>query len=362
MIESTEKLERTRRSAETASNVEASLNVEEDDVVRVYFKRSCQRQTILSCAATESDQSNLDKDIKVVCTKITCRVGRLTQNNTVRIHLTGWLWTASFFKLHLPDINLVSRLSVAHWGTVPANLKSYLNGPVNLNFADPPPAYEMTQSVVFRGVTGKHLDRIPLWPILTGVVAGSIMLFAMIALLYYCGFFQRRKKTLDAKKRHTLTQSVLAASAAKRSDSPPLEFLFNESNKKNGHFAKNGTSNGVSVGDYTGNPMVAGSPDLLYAHSPQPPSPPPENDEDAGSNDWLVSPEKVEGEKVPLLSTKLLKTDEPEEAKVKLLDSVDKPEESVETTPVHEEGRTNRAAGDEIPDWLLTEVEQNTQN
>ncbi|KAM7534998.1 hypothetical protein Aperf_G00000099692 [Anoplocephala perfoliata] len=294
-----------------------------DNRVDVYFKRAGQLQTTISCDTSIHPANQLD--FSIVCVRVVCRVSRLSRADVVRVSLTGWLWTPTFFKHQLPDVKFVTRLSVFDWGEPPRILLAYPEA--LLDFPDIPPAYELQQAVVFRGVAGKYRARIPIWPIIVGAVCGSILLFGLIASLYCCGFFRRRQKTNAAKRK-----SMMAAAAARGRqpvhaiEDHPATFLLDKGKNGNGS-----SGNGRNAEIYTANPMHAGSPDLLYATSPQPPTPLPE---EPGEWDEHHPLEEAE-EKVERL--------EPEEVPLEKSQSRDPSPSS--------------SAG--LPDWLMSEIKKN---
>lgn len=313
-----------------------------DNRADVYFRRSGQRQSTISCTTPDSQttdplRSNLD--FTVICARVICHLNKLLRADTVRVSLTGWLWTPTFFKHQLPDVKFVSRLSLLEWGEPPEILRSYPSA--RLDFPDDPPAYELPQAVVFRGVTGKYLSRIPLWPIIVGVVLGSILLFSLIASLYCCGFFRRRQRTKEARRK-----SMMAAAAAKRrpsayaTDEHPAAFLLDK-----GTNGKDVSSNGRNADIYTANPMHAGSPDLLYAREPQPPTPPPPENQIGGNRDseWMEEDPSKENEQ---RAQEKVNQPETEQAPVAKSDDRDPRDPS----PSSSSG---------LPDWLMSEIKEN---
>ncbi|KAL5970629.1 Integrin alpha-V [Taenia solium] len=312
-----------------------------DKSVEVYFKRSGQRQSTISCTVPNSqttDPRRNNLDFTVICARVICHLNKLLRADTVRVSLTGWLWTPTFFKHQLPDVKFVSRLGLLEWGEPPEILRSYPSA--RLDFPDDPPAYELPQAVVFRGVTGKYLARIPLWPIIVGVVLGTILLFSLIASLYCCGFFRRRQRTKEAKRK-----SMMAAAAVKSrpsaytNDDHPAAFLLDK-----GTNGKDVSSNGRNAGIYTANPMHAGSPDLLYAREPQPPTPPPEHPTGSDrDSEWM---EEV-----------------PNKANVKGTQKKVDQLESEEAPAAKDDDRYPRdpspSSSSGLPDWLLSEIKAN---
>ncbi|CAH8556768.1 unnamed protein product [Dicrocoelium dendriticum] len=156
----------------------------------------------------------------VKCTAIHCRLDRLDQHDTVRLEWVGWLWSETFFNLHTPDVQLVSRLRVENWGELPPLITNYkriqsirrnMPAVVLFDYPDPTPSYEMTQSIVFRAVQPEHRHMVPLWPIIVGVVVGCLLLMALGVCCYASGFFRRkslqkrlqdREAKQQLKKRH----------------------------------------------------------------------------------------------------------------------------------------------------------------
>ena len=307
-----------------------------DNRVEVYFKRSGQRQATISC--TPEDSLTNDLDFKVICARVICRLRKLQHADTVRVSLTGWLWTPTFFKYQLPDVKFVTRLSLLDWGEPPQVLLTYPSA--RLDFPDDPPTYELPQAVVFRGITGKYRERIPLWPIIVGVVLGSMLLFSLIASLYCCGFFRRRQRTKEAKRK-----SMMAA-ASKRgrpseyaSDDHPAKFLLDK-----GGNGKGDSSNGRYRDIYTANPMHAGSPDLLYAPGPQPPTPLPADD--LSSPDWT---QEHLAEKDASEEAGQEKSTKEESTEVQM----NKPDEDQHS------GEPSASSSTGIPDWLMSEIKEN---
>ncbi|VDM31502.1 unnamed protein product [Hydatigera taeniaeformis] len=313
-----------------------------DNRADVYFRRSGQRQSTISCAvpkAQSTDHRRSNLDFTVICARVICHLNKLLRADAVRVTLTGWLWTPTFFKHQLPDVKFVTRLSLLEWGEPPQVLRFYPSA--RLDFPDDPPAYELPQAVVFRGVTGKYLSHIPLWPIIVGVVLGSILLFSLIASLYCCGFFRRRQKTKEAKRK-----SMMAASAAKgrqpihKNDDHPAAFLLDK-----GTNAKDVSSNGRNADIYTANPMHAGSPDLLYAPEPQPPTPPPAENPIGGSRDseWMG-----EGPKNGSVREPQEEVDQP--GIEQILADKDDNRDPHDPSPSSSSG---------LPDWLMSEIKAN---
>ncbi|EUB60996.1 Protein DPCD [Echinococcus granulosus] len=313
-----------------------------DNRADVYFKRSGQRQSTISCTVADSQSTDLrqsDLDFTVICARVTCHLNKLLRADTVRVSLTGWLWTPTFFKHQLPDVKFVSRLSLMDWGEPPQILRSYPSA--RLDFPDDPPAYELPQAVVFRGVTGKYLARIPLWPIIVGVVLGSILLFSLIASLYCCGFFRRRQRTKEARRK-----SMMAAAAVKgrpsahATDNHPAAFLLDK-----GTNAKGVPSNRRNADIYSANPMHAGSPDLLYAPEPQPPTPPPPESPNGGNRDseWMQEDPKMESVQETQEKVDQLETEQVSEVKNNDRDPRDR-------SPSSSSG---------LPDWLMSELKEN---
>uniref|UniRef100_A0A5K3FV35 ZP domain-containing protein n=1 Tax=Mesocestoides corti TaxID=53468 RepID=A0A5K3FV35_MESCO len=276
---------RRRRSTSQEDTIESSrmtfISPFGDNRVRVYFKRSGQRQATISCVAPQSDNPyGGELDFEVVCATVICRLGKLSHADAIRISLTGWLWAPTFFKYQLPDVNFVNKLSLINWGPPPKTLLAYPSA--ILEYPENPPSYELAQTIVFRGVTGKYLEQIQLWPIVVGVVLGSILLFSLIASLYCCGFFRRRQKTKEAKRKSMMAARSRASAHA--GDDHPSAFLL----QKNAN-GKDVSANGKRSQTYTANPMHAESPNLIYAPGPQPPTPPPQESNDVSNrnSDWV---------------------------------------------------------------------------
>ncbi len=347
-------LKRRRRSlnhgdSELAPSAVTIIDRFGDNRVTVHFKRSCQRQTTISCAEVRPDDPRRNElDFRVVCARVKCRLPKLAKADTVHVKFTGWLWAPSFFKHHLPDVKIVSRLSLSDWGVPPLMLSAYPSA--ILMYPEKLPAYEMPQTVVFRGVTGRYLDRIHLWPILVGVVLGSILLFSLIASLYCCGFCRRRQKTKEAKRRSMMAASRRARSAAAPvPESHPSAFLLQ--GKPNG---AESPINGKDVQAYTANPMHAGSPDLIYASDPQPPTPPVPNELGDESTDWLLTEPDQSGSGAQ---------DESGEADQSGDGAHD---ESAETAQSEMEERLGEreaspASSAGLPEWLMSELKANEE-
>lgn len=283
-------------------------------------------------------------DFKVVCARIKCHLPKLPQTDTVRVILTGWLWTPSFFDLHLPDIKFVSQLSLASWGPKPPILDAYPSAV--LDYPEFPPIYGMSQAVVFRGVAGRFLDRVPLWPILVGVILGSILLFGLMASLYCCGFFRRRQKTKEAKRRSMMAASRRIRNSGLTKDTHPTTALLLEG-LRNGSNHGGIAANGKEALVYTANPLHVGSDNLIYAVEPQPPTPPATTTDDE-TMDLLLneSPEQlpIETPSQPLLVGQL------EPVEVVISDN--------ETTA----DAPSPASSSDLPDWLLKELKDNEAN
>ena len=331
---------RRRRSVDSEEPEELSSTVTftspfGDNRVEVYFKRSDQRQTTISCSS--SDSLSKDLDFKVVCARVICRLGKLQHADTVRVSLTGWLWTPTFFKYQLPDVKFVSRLSLLDWGPPPQIPLTYPSA--RLDSPDDPPVCELPQTVVFRGVTGKYLERIPLWPIIVGVVFGSILLFGLIAILYCCGFFRRRQRTKEAKRKSMMAAaSKRSRPSAYASDDHPANFLL-----ERGINGKGAPSNGRYTDIYTANRMHAGSPDLLYAPGPQPPTPLPTDDLLIPNWPQEHLTEKDRLEEPPENATHVDSTDA-------LLTETDEDRHCGKSSPSSSTG---------IPEWLMSEIKEN---
>ncbi|VDK35384.1 unnamed protein product [Taenia asiatica] len=312
-----------------------------DKSVEVYFRRSGQRQSTISCTVPNSqttDPRRNNLDFTVICARVICHLNKLLRADTVRVSLTGWLWTPTFFKHQLPDVKFVSRLSLLEWGEPPEILRSYPSA--RLDFPDDPPAYELPQAVVFRGVTGKYLARIPLWPIIVGVVLGTILLFSLIASLYCCGFFRRRQRTKEAKRKSMMAAAaVRSRPSAYTNDDHPAAFLLDK-----GTNGKDVSSNGRNAEIYTANPMHAGSPDLLYAREPQPPTPPPEHptgsDRDSEWMEEVPSKANVKGR----------------QEKVDQLESEEAPAAKDDDRHPRDPSPSSSSG---LPDWLLSEIKEN---
>ncbi|KAL7060937.1 hypothetical protein AAHC03_010120 [Spirometra sp. Aus1] len=431
---------RSRRSVDAVEAPPVTPPTDENNTVtRAYFKRSCQRQVLIRCPSFSTSpsptgpenkgSSGVEKvqkfgdcatvaasDIEVTCARVVCHLNKMAPSDTVRLHVSGWLLASTFFKHHLPDVKFVTKLSLLNWGDLPPSVSAYANlsdsaeekvGPggsaaVLLDFPSPAPTYEMAQSVVFRNVSPRRLARMPLWPILTGIVVGSIILVTVISLLYYCGFFNRRKRTRAARRRAELTasyrRSVIAAGGAGAGGAGGFagpaankpDFLLppekNSTQVRNGHHRSE-----KEKGLYAAVPMVEGSADLVYAVSPEPPSPcAPEKEEfepepsvhrEAGafvsSTDQLLHHSPATGEHVNTahsasdLDTVEQLDDDDVESSMEALSTTDRPtdraEKVAESTvtddsskaPPADSANTSGATQDEqLPEWLVGELEE----
>ncbi|VDL88863.1 unnamed protein product [Schistocephalus solidus] len=434
---------RSRRSADAveASPITSPIGVEEEEdntVTRAYFTRSCLRQVLIQCSSFSASSSPMGPenkytdgtekaqrigdctavtafDISVVCARVVCHLNKMAPSDTVRLHMSGWLMASTFFKHNLPDVKFVTRLSLLNWGDLPPSVSAYTNlsgSPeqaavpgdsvaVLLDFPSPKPTYEMAQSVVFRNASPRRLARMPLWPIIAGIVVGSIILVTVISLLYYCGFFSRRKRTRAARRRAELTasyrRSIIAAGGAGAGGAGGFvgpaaskpDFLLPPPEKNAAQARNGGHRFEREKGLYAAVPMVEGSADLVYAVSPEPPSPcSPEKEEfepelaapsEAGvfisSTDQLIQHSPPAGEHVNTAhSTSDLDTfeqlndgDSSPEVMLKTDRLADKVEEVVEPAlsgepselPSADTANTSGATQDEhLPDWLVGELEE----
>lgn len=69
--------------------------------------------------------------------------------------------------------------------------------PVGVRPSGKPAAYfAFVQTLFFPQIYPKLLQQIPYWPIVVGVVLGSIVLVLIFIGLYECGFFKRRRPPL----------------------------------------------------------------------------------------------------------------------------------------------------------------------
>ncbi|KAA0191496.1 Integrin alpha-ps, partial [Fasciolopsis buskii] len=140
------------------------------------------------------------------CAEIQCHLSSLEKGDTVRLRWSGWLWAATYFTLHTPDVQLISRLRVANWGQPPESIRFYqlladsqqpnrteLSDLIQLDYPDPWPAFELKQSIIFRNVQPDVIHQVPWWPIVVGIVIGILLLTALGICCYCCGFFRRKR-------------------------------------------------------------------------------------------------------------------------------------------------------------------------
>ncbi|KAK4473767.1 hypothetical protein MN116_003106 [Schistosoma mekongi] len=206
----------------------ASLNkhkpIRDSEIGLTYntLQRDYENRIILNCPHFRQSV-NSTKDIRTIenkylikCINIQCQIKHFERGDTVRLKWIGWLWAETFFKLHKSDIQFVSRLHIDHWGDLPLIIKSYHDIQENLfrnkshtmneKFIDikyPSNNYfELKQSIIFHSVQLKVTHKVPLWPIIAGIIVGLSILMILSALLYCGGFFTRRRKysAIKAKK------------------------------------------------------------------------------------------------------------------------------------------------------------------
>ncbi|TPP60601.1 Integrin, partial [Fasciola gigantica] len=262
------------------------------------------------------------------CVEIRCNVARLEKSDTVRLRWTGWLWAATYFALHTPDVQLTSRLRVANWGQPPESVRFYqlltdyqqtsqtrLSDLIQFDYPDPAPVFEMKQSIIFYNVHPDVIHQVPWWPIVVGVVVGSLLLAALGICCYCCGFFRRKRipskveAKMHARGIRSSSKDRLLSSNGDEPDnkgkSGVPSFL---STKPRTETAISAVPSSKSVSErrvkiHRKAPdqtefLVQASPNLLCAEEPEPPSPkiprsytaPPdwevEDDEREGIENW----------------------------------------------------------------------------
>ncbi|KAF6776655.1 hypothetical protein AHF37_03889, partial [Paragonimus kellicotti] len=238
-----------------------------------------------------------DRNRKIQCLSVRCELHRLDKYDTVRLHWSGWLWAESFFHLHMSDVQLSSQLRLEHWGDIPPILAAYntiqteyADAPKIVNFEYPKsvPLFEMKQSIFFRGVQPEPGHKVPLWPIIVGVVIGSLLLMILGTCCYCCGFFRRQRieQRMRQEKRQTHFKDpsqvpLIIREERKLERKPVPPFLTAKSPQSlearrkrkvaNGHHSTKprGPKQPVNEPEF----MVQESPNLLCAEEPEPPSP-----------------------------------------------------------------------------------------
>lgn len=201
------------------------------------------------------------------CAQIICTLKKLEKFDAVRLRWTGWLWSDTIFELNMPDVQFISQLTLINWGNIPIRLSNYgatnqqpNNGQLvyynHFNYPPKNPQIEIKQSIIYRNVPVEKIHQVPWWPIIAGIVVGSILLFILGASLYCCGFFQRSRI-----KYQKITVENNDTSAA---------------NKKS-HSQNNGNTKSRYLGSDNRlldcNEFFEQSPNLLRAQEPEPPSP-----------------------------------------------------------------------------------------
>ncbi|KAA3676840.1 uncharacterized protein DEA37_0012409 [Paragonimus westermani] len=270
------------------------------------FKRATRGRIQLRCPVhLPSDGENdpirgspdIDHIRRIQCLSVRCELQRLDKFDTVRLHWSGWLWAGSFFQLHTPDVQLSSQLRLEHWGDTPPIITAY--NTIQTEYPDTPkivdfvypkniPSFEMKQSIFFRGVQPELGHKVPLWPIIVGVVIGSLLLIFLGTCCYCCGFFRRQR--MEQRMKQEQRQShfkdpshvpliVGEQRNLERKLVPP--FLTAKSPQSLEARRKRKVANGHPSAKPRGlqqplnEPefMVQESPDLLCAEEPEPPSP-----------------------------------------------------------------------------------------
>ncbi|KAL3311649.1 Integrin, alpha [Cichlidogyrus casuarinus] len=176
---------RTRRSIETKQdgesndplNVVGNDNESADDASYREIFRNIPRE-FFKC-----DREGMRFE-KPFCAIFTCKVPKLARNEPVELIFESWLWARTFFKHHISDLIIATDVEVSQ-GTLPEGV---------VPVPEPAAHYMLFQTVVFPEIRPKTLHMIPIWPIILGVVVGLLILSALIAVLYRCGFFRRKSK------------------------------------------------------------------------------------------------------------------------------------------------------------------------
>ncbi|CAL8079777.1 unnamed protein product [Calicophoron daubneyi] len=259
------------------------------------------------------------------CVRVRCRLEKLDKGDAVRLQWTGWLWAATFFKLHTPDVRLVSRLSVENWGDLPTTILTYqklgaLNPKaaniVKFDYPTEAPSFELKQSIIFRNVELAVIRQIPLWPIIVGAVVGVLFLIFMGAGFYCCGFFTRQKHKLIAKEDKALRSSSkdrllddTEQEERQRQDIPVFLSAVPHSRVRSSKKISNGHRVHAKPGgklDDQSEYLVQESPNLLCAEGPEPPSPKMgpklsshQSWEQLPDHDWKTRQEKYDPEVSP---------------------------------------------------------------
>ncbi|CAH8458548.1 unnamed protein product [Schistosoma turkestanicum] len=194
------------------------------DLYQNIIQQTNKNRIILNCpylshlTNTSKSIQSMENDYLIKCINVQCKINHFKHGDTVRLKWTGWLWAETFFQLQKSDIQFISRLNIDNWGDLPMVIKAYHDIQENLSrnqshtlktsvkFIDikyPLDNYfELKQSIIFHGVQLKVTRKVPLWPVITGIVVGLWILIILCALLYCCGFFTRRRKysTMTVKK------------------------------------------------------------------------------------------------------------------------------------------------------------------
>lgn len=185
------------------------------------LQRTFKNRIILNCPHLTTSTKSIkttENHYFIKCINIQCHIKHFKHGDTVRLKWTGWLWSETFFKLKKSDIQFISRLNIDNWGELPLIIKTYHDIEKNLfenksytmntddKFIDikyPSDNYfELKQSIIFHGVQLKMTHKVPLWPVIAGIVVGLWILMILSALLYCCGFFTRRRIYSTLKTRN----------------------------------------------------------------------------------------------------------------------------------------------------------------
>ncbi|KAH9286447.1 Integrin alpha-5 [Echinococcus granulosus] len=142
---------------------------------------------------------------KPLCLEIICHLRQLKKKHPVQISVTGWLYAPTFFQYSTSDIEIVTSLTVDQ-GAVP---KGVLRSP------EPVGSFNMPQIFYFTKIKPTIFYKIPIWPIVVGLVLGILLLTLLILILYRFGFFRRRKHKLAVSGRRRWHET-LAEEISKR--------------------------------------------------------------------------------------------------------------------------------------------------
>lgn len=139
----------------------------------------------------------------IKCLRVRCYLDKLSSGASVRLRWTGWLLAATIFRLQEPDIQLESMLQLDHWGSLPPVVQLYLYEQnqttlsgleaIKYDYPSTRPRFRLQQAIFFTEIKPKYLHRIPIWPVVLGIVAGLLILVALCGICRICGLFRRTK-------------------------------------------------------------------------------------------------------------------------------------------------------------------------